>query len=67
MVIPQKSETLWLPKNELEKGMEFIHNNWKKNHILSTNKKLFNWIYNSKDNCDVLSVLVTKKNGKNVN
>ena len=27
MVIPQKSETLWLSKNELEKGMEFIHNN----------------------------------------
>ena len=64
MVIPQKSETLWLSKNELEKGMEFIHNNWKKNHILSTNKKLFNWIYNRKDDRDVLSVLVTKKNGK---
>ncbi len=48
--------------NDLKKIQSYIHNNWKKKHILSLNKKLFNWQHNSiKKKIDFL---VKKKNNK---
>ena len=39
-------------KKDIDNIQKFIHLNFKKNHILSKNKNLFNWLYVNKNvNC----------------
>ncbi len=48
-------------KNNLKEVQRFIHLKWQKNHILSKNKKLFNWFYGNKKN---YNFIIAKKNGR---
>ncbi len=47
-------------KKDINNIQKFIHLNFKKNHILSENKELFNWLYVNK-NVNCLMALNKKK------
>ena len=39
-------------KNEIHEIKNFINNNWKKNHILTKNNNLLEWMYCNNKNCN---------------
>src|SRR6056300_213268 len=45
-------------KKEINKVQKFIHDYWKKGHILTQNSTLFKWLYEDKE---VFNFLVAKK------
>lgn len=62
MILNGKSKISWLAKTDFNKGMDFIHNHWKKDHILSRDKNLFKWLYKNEENQNCFSILVSKNN-----